>query len=137
MTALQDVLRWKVLCQKYASIHPILKWQEIAAIIWNESTGNPNDQNPSDPSWGLMGVTMLIARAFGHVTESEQLFDPDTNIKCGSGFLAHLKTAYSAKFPNWMTGYNSGEGNLIKGFKDQGYWDAFNLHLLKLSDNND
>jgi soluble lytic murein transglycosylase-like protein len=127
------VLHWKSLAEKYAAIHPVLEANEILAIIWTESTGHPNSQNPADPSWGLMGVTMLIARAFGQVTEYEQLFDPDINVKCGSGFLAHLKTAYAHRFPNWMCGYNEGETNLLKGYKDQGYWDSFNNHLAALN----
>src|SRR5579859_6889211 len=59
------VIAWRDLANKYAQIYGILDPEEILAVIWNESTGNPNGSNPGDPSWGLMGVEPLIARAYG------------------------------------------------------------------------
>jgi soluble lytic murein transglycosylase-like protein len=128
-----SVLKWRDLANKYAGIHPILTPNEVLSIIWEESTGDPNAVNPGDPSWGLMQTTMLIAKYYGGITEHLRLFDPDLNVSIGSAFLADLKTKYQSTFPNWVTGYNQGEKNLLAGSKDQAYWDAFNSHLQELN----
>ncbi len=127
------VLRWQSLCEKYAAIHPILLWEEVASIIWSESTGNPIAVNPGDPSWGLMQVTRLIAQAFGGFTaDTSWHTDPDKNVKCGAGYLAHLKSKYAAKHPDWMDAYNVGEPHFDKGERTPGYVTAFNSHLADL-----
>jgi soluble lytic murein transglycosylase-like protein len=126
------VLQWKDLAAKYCQVYPVLQVAEILSIIWNESTGNPNAVNPNDPSWGLMQVTMPIARAFG-VTNQLDLLDPDTNVKCGAGFLAEIKTKWQSKFPQtWVIAYNEGEGNLLKGRPDTNYLTAFLSHMQDL-----
>jgi len=110
--------QWADLAQKYAQINPILGPEEILAIIWNESSGNPNATNPGDPSWGLMGVTMLIGAAYAGVTDPSQLLDPETNVKAGSAFLAKLKNEYSGSNPNdWPDAYNVGETAFNKGVR--------------------
>jgi hypothetical protein len=128
------VLNWSDLAQKYARINKILDPEEILAIIWNESTGNPNAQNPGDPSWGLMGVTSLIGETYGGITETVQLFEPDTNIKAGSAFLALLKYKYSYA-ADWPDAYNIGETKFKIGIRSPGpgnYQRAFFSHLADL-----
>lgn len=128
------VLQWRELAEKYADITPPILANEILAVIWNESTGNPDAVNPHDPSYGLMQLTMPIAKAFGGVTDSQQLFNPELNIMIGSAFLAHLKMTYSEHFPDtWIAGYNEGEGNLTRGVPDPDYVAAFNSHLAELN----
>jgi len=54
-----EVSRWKELAEKYAAFYSsILDPDEILAIIWTESWGNPAKINPNDPSYGLMQVMM-------------------------------------------------------------------------------
>ena len=141
----ESVLQWKPLAERYAAAHPPLLPNEILAIIWSESTGNPNAVNPSDPSWGLMQVTELIAKAYGGIifpprtgpgpkVPPPQLFNPEVNMMIGSAFLAHLKETYSEHFPDtWPQGYNQGEGNLTRGVPDPDYIAAFNSHMAALS----
>lgn len=130
-----SVLQWKALAAKYAALHPPLVPNEILAVIWSESTGNPDAVNPSDPSYGLMQITMPIAKAFGGITDSQQLFDPELNIMAGSSFVAHLKKMYSHHFPTtWIAGYNEGEGNLMRGRPDLSYVAAFDSHMAELND---
>ena len=87
------------LIHKWATRVANLSFAEIKAIVWVESSGNPNAMNPSDPSWGLMQVTPLIGRAFAGITKNEQLLNPDTNLKAGTGFLSELKRQYESRFP--------------------------------------
>jgi soluble lytic murein transglycosylase-like protein len=130
--------QWRPLAEKYASINSILNPEEILAIIWNESTGNPEASNPKDPSVGLMGVTLLIGRAYAGATTLEQLYDPDLNVKAGAGFLAQLKQDDGDQFPitdpniAWVAGYNEGEPNLRKRRPDPAYISGYLNHLAAL-----
>lgn len=110
------VMQWGALAQKYAQIYANLDPEEILAVIWNESTGNPKATNPGDPSWGLMGVTLLIGRFYAGVTDPNQLFDPETNINAGSAFLSHLKQKYGDA-PDWPDAYNVGETKFDAGVR--------------------
>lgn len=132
-----SVLQWSDLAQRYAQIHSVLDPEEILAIIWSESSGNPSASNPGDPSWGLMGVTPLIAHAYGGFDRADTSWhtDAEKNVKAGSGFLADLKSKYSAEYPGWVAVYNEGETNLLKGRKDQAYVDGFNTRLAALKGN--
>lgn len=114
LTVPNAVLQWRQLAEKYATINSILDPEEIQAIIWNESSGNPNAQNPNDPSWGLMGVTAPIGKAYASITNNQQLFDPDTNVKAGSGYLAHLKIRFGGD-EGWSESYNEGETHYGNG----------------------
>lgn len=130
-----SVLQWKGLAQLNADVHPPLTVNEILSVVWSESTGNPNAINPSDPSYGLMQLTMPIAKAFSGVpiTDPKQLLEPTLNMGIGCAFLAHLKETYSEHFPTtWIAGYNEGEGNLTRGVADQPYVAAFDSHMEEL-----
>jgi hypothetical protein len=144
---------WRPLAAKYVARNPILKIEEPLAIVWNESTGNGMAVNPGDPSWGPMQIEAGIARIFGGVSTppargpepwepplygydpNSIFFDPDFNMMCGCGFLAHLKICYAKKFPftdpncPWFVSYNEGEPNLVKHRPDPKYAQAFLLHV--------
>lgn len=128
-----SVERWRSTVAQY----PLgtLTVNEVLAIIWSESYGKPDAVNPSDPSYGLMQVTMPIAEAYGGQAEYTpiDLMDPDINLSIGIAFLRYLKQRYSSQFANWVIAYNAGEGNLRKGMVDQNYLDAFNAHLKELN----
>jgi len=138
MSVPEQVTRWRTLAEKYAQRHTVLEPEEVLAIIWSESSGNPNAVNLGDPSYGLMQVTMPIAKAFAGVTDKRQLYDPETNIAAGSAFLAHLKTTLAKDYPltdpetAWVAAYNEGEPNLIKHRPDPKYIAAFVSHLKEL-----
>jgi soluble lytic murein transglycosylase-like protein len=132
------VLRWQALCEKYAALSggkddsnnilpPVLLWQEIASILWNESTGNPDAVNPGDPSWGLMGVERWCGMKFAGAVTAQEIIDPEINIKAGSGYLSYLKARYAKEYPNaaWVAMYNCGEPAFLRGFRDEPYVSAF------------
>lgn len=126
------VLQWQALAEKYAGVYSILDPEEILAVIWNESTGNPMSQNPGDPSWGLMGVTALIAKAYGGYQSGDYSWhsDPEKNINAGAGYLADLKRKYSAAHPlEWVDAYNVGETHFNAGGRTQSYIRDFAAHL--------
>ena len=87
----------------------------IHAHIQVESSGNPNATNPSDPSYGLMGVTPRLAQDYGFVSdwrnvtaaEIAKLKDPAINIEIGSRFLSYLHRKYPFDVATQM--YNCGE----------------------------
>ena len=129
------VLALRDLAAKWAAANPPLSADEILAIVWSESTGNPQAYNPGDPSWGLMQVTTLIASAYGKYDPADTSwhFDPDKNMGCGSAFLADLKRRYSPNYPDyWVAAYNCGEGQFIRGFMDPLYVTAFQRHMAAL-----
>src|SRR6266851_449547 len=131
------VANWKNLADKYAEVYPNLDPEEILAIVWKESTGNPEAYNPNDPSWGLMGVEPLIARAYGGYTDTSWQKDPEKNMRAGAGFLSFLKAKYEDLHPLtgpivWVVGYNEGETKMLRGEADAAYAKAFisNLSVL-------
>lgn len=128
-----SVERWRSTVSQYP-LDP-LTVNEVLAIIWSESSGKPDAVNPSDPSWGLMQVTMPIAYAYGahgQYTPTD-LLDPDINLSIGIAFLRYLKQRYSSQFANWVIAYNAGEGALLRGIQDENYYAAFESHLKELN----
>jgi soluble lytic murein transglycosylase-like protein len=102
-------------------LDPALVW----GVILTESSANPLAKNPSDPSAGLMQVTPLIGRAFGGLqgTNAEVLallLDVETNLRAGTGFLAHLQGRYGAAMQvgEWVQAYNLGETAFDKGVRN-------------------
>ncbi len=130
--------QWNSLCLQNATASQTLLPEEIKAIIAIESSGNPDSQNPNDPSYGLMGVTMYIGREFGGVSTSSDLFDPATNVQAGSGFLDYLKAKYADRFPlntsdGWVQMYNLGEPRFLAGERVPSYLSKFNSFISQFS----
>lgn len=120
------------LSRQWANIQGNLEPEEIKAIIMIESSGFVEAVNPNDPSFGLMQVTRLIGKAFGGITEDKQLFDVQTNLKAGTGFLSELKQKYAVRFPlsdpknGWVQMYNTGEPLFLnKGVRNVSYQEKF------------
>lgn len=131
-----DIKDIDILCEKYSKIYPVLRPAEIKAIIKNESNFNEKAVNPNDPSWGLMQVTEYIGKKFAGIRDYTELYDPDTNVKAGAGFLAYLKEEYSARFPlsdpnnGWIQMYNIGEPHFLnKHYRNDIYQANFMKHL--------
>jgi len=62
--------------------------QLIKAIISVESSGNPNAQAGTTSARGLMQITRAAAQDMG--VAYDNLFDPRTNILCGTEYLSKL-----------------------------------------------
>lgn len=107
-----------------AGLDPRLVW----GVVMTESSGDPTARNPLDPSSGLMGVTPLIARAYGGLTGSDldvlsQMIEkPEANLRAGCGFLAHLQKRYGDKpLEIWVQAYNVGETKFDRGIRNTQY----------------
>ena len=104
----------------------------VRAIIKQESNYDPNAENPFDPSYGLMQITAGAATDYGLTDLSpEKLKDPQTNLLCGTWYLAHFLDRYDLDASIQM--YNEGEGNYLQGkrvpdylAKVKGYLDDYN-----------
>jgi len=111
-----SVLQWKSTAEKYAAIHPVLKPNEILAIIWSESSGNPKAINPADPSYGLMQVTIAIGRKFSmRVTTPADLMDPDTNHRSRQRIPRTPKNGLRRELPSHRSELRVGGGLQRRG----------------------
>lgn len=100
----------------------------VKAVARVESNFDPKAKNPSDPSYGLMQITPVLAYDYGLIknaynpskTEIAWMLDINNNLSVACDFLNRL-SKYS--FQQQIMSYNVGE----KGYKD-GYrnWDYFN-----------
>lgn len=101
----------------------------VLAIIEIESSFRPFALNPEDGldfSFGLMQIRESSARDRGYIGASEGLYDPRSNIALG---MAHMKWSWdflvrrgsSPSVPQWISSYNAGVGNTLKGFINTGY----------------
>lgn len=131
--------QWRSLAETNATTNPVLDPNEILAIVWEESSGDPNSENPSDPSYGLMGVELPIGKQFSRsVATAADLFVPENNVEAGSGFLAYLKLRYATRFPltdpqnGWVQIYNVGEPKFLAGRRNTAYQAKFVAHLSAL-----
>lgn len=92
----------------------------IFAHIFVESSGDPNAENPFDPSYGLMGITPILAQDYGYVrdyrfvtqAEIDRIKNPEVNVEIGSKYLKKLHALYPFDIATQM--YNCG----IKGYND-------------------
>lgn len=55
--------------------------------------------------------------------ESEQLYDPETNIKIGCWYLDNLRTQFDSNLQLIVAAYNGGSGNVTKWLADSEYSD--------------
>lgn len=98
--------------EKYSAMFGVpQEW--VYGVIQAESSGNPNAFNPNDPSYGLMGLTLPAARDMGYTGTSQGLFDPETNIKFGTKYLAWISQRWDTVNPAEIySAYNSGRPKL-------------------------
>jgi len=72
----------------------------ISAIIWVESTGDPEAEgcgkNPDTRGLGLMQLTLSTARWIGYARPRSDLKVPDLNIQWGSKYLGYLLKRYGS-----------------------------------------
>lgn len=95
----------------------------IYGIIYTESRFDPEAVS----SVGAKGLMQLMDETFDWTLqklgeESGNVFDPETNIRCGARLLKYL----SAQFNNTeavLAAYNAGVGNVKKWLKDTRYSD--------------
>lgn len=107
------------------------KVADVLAIIYVESSFRPwvyrDEPHINDRSIGLMQLLKSTAADRGYIGTESGLYDPETNIRLG---MAHLKWGYDylakrlGRAPverEWITAYNAGVGNVLKGYTNDYY----------------
>ena len=103
--------------EKYAAqnnIDPLL----IFSIIKAESNFNENALSASEAK-GLMQLmnttaTEVANRISQEMTDNEDLYNPETNIKIGVNYYSYLLDLYDGNMLLALTAYNAGIGNVNK-----------------------
>lgn len=105
------------------------------AIAEVESGYNPNAINPRDPSYGVMQLTMAVAKHYNpNIKDRITIMNPVENILAGVRFLADLRRKYPNAFLSDIAEmYNLGETKFRKGFRNPRYSDKVLeiMHKLK------
>ena len=94
----------------------------VKAVISTESSWNPTAVNPSDPSYGILQVTVPIAIAYGVISnadEKTELLKPMNGLRAGCRFLAYLVKTYPLDDAIQM--YNLGETKFRNGARVPAY----------------
>lgn len=94
----------------------------IKAIIGAESEFNPNayraEAQIGDASYGLMQLLYQTAKSLGYTGSTAGLFDPTTNIRLGTRYLADLIRQASARgfgVDSAISAYNAGFSTVRPG----------------------
>jgi soluble lytic murein transglycosylase len=87
----------------------------LAAVIYQESKFNA-DAKSSSGAIGLMQLTPSTARGIairtgGHAFRTDDLYNPEINIRYGTWYLDHLFQKYRSK-QLVLAAYNAGQGNV-------------------------
>jgi len=95
----------------------------VATVIRVESSFRPQATSPKGAR-GLMQVMPAtgewVASQMGIPDFcSEQLFDPETNIKIGTWYLRHLKNQFDDNLAVTLAAYNGGRGNVKNWLQEQ------------------
>lgn len=90
----------------------------VAAVIYQESKFRA-DARSSQGAVGLMQLLPetakgIAARTGGSAFETDDLLDPEINVRYGSWYLRHLLDKYGTE-ERALTAYNGGQGNLDRG----------------------
>lgn len=107
--------------EKYSKENGLDKYL-VYAMIKAESNFNPDVTSASDAR-GLMQLMEETAVERSNILENQSvevydLYDPETNIKLGTSYLAYLLNLYDGNIVLAVTAYNAGLGNVEKWIKD-------------------
>lgn len=103
----------------------------VMGVMQTESSFNPRayrfESHLGEGSYGLMQLLESTARDRGLVGAADQLYDPALNIRLG---MRQLKWSYdylaqrAGTFTElqWISSYNGGVGNVLKGWASQPYY---------------
>jgi hypothetical protein len=81
----------------------------VHAIIWAESSFNPNAVSPAGAS-GLMQLMPETARSYG----VSDVFDPEENIRAGVKIMARLLAQFDGDVELALAAYNAGPTAVIR-----------------------
>ena len=127
-------IKYNEYIEDYAYEHNVDPWL-VVSVIWTES-GFDERATSSKDARGLMQITPETGKWISEQMklkdyDSEQLYDPETNIKFGCWYLDNLKTQFDNRLPLVIAAYNGGRGNVTKWLDDERYSDD-NVTLKKI-----
>ncbi|MBE3590029.1 MAG: lytic transglycosylase domain-containing protein [Firmicutes bacterium] len=99
----------------------------LAALIRTESRFRPGAVSPPGAR-GLMQLMPDTARQLaeeaGYASfDDDMLFDPQTNVRLGTRYLAELRAAFGGNLPAALAAYNGGRRN-VSAWLARGVWDG-------------
>jgi soluble lytic murein transglycosylase len=91
----------------------------LAAVIYTESKFDPEAESQSG-AIGLMQLLPATAKGIAQRTggsrfRTEDLYDPELNVRYGSWYLRHLLDKYDGDLGKALAAYNGGQGNVDRG----------------------
>jgi soluble lytic murein transglycosylase len=115
-------LHYQPTLEQYGSeygVDPLL----LAAVIRAESKYHPGARS----SAGALGLMQIVPDTGKWVAEQiglinfrpEELLDPETNIRIGAWYLAHLLDQFDGDLVLALAAYNSGRGNVLGWISEQ------------------
>lgn len=112
--------------------------RDVLAVVSIESSFDPNayryEKHLDDASYGLMQVLSTTARDMGYTGAPEGLLDPKTNIRVGMIYLKWVwdflagRLGREPTYDEWLSAYNGGIGNVLKGWRSTAYVEKFHRH---------
>lgn len=93
----------------------------LAAVIYTESKFDADAESES----GAIGLMQLLpetaagiaTRTGGSRFRTEDLYDPELNVRYGSWYLRHLLQKYDGDLAKALAAYNGGQGNVDRGIQ--------------------
>jgi soluble lytic murein transglycosylase-like protein len=108
---------------------------DVLAVIAVESSFDPAayrfEAKLNDASYGLMQILYSTARDVGYSGEPAGLYDPETNVLFGMRYIRWVqdfllsRTGREPTFDEWLSAYNGGVGNVLKGWRSLAYVDKW------------
>lgn len=83
--------------------------ERLNVISYNENSSNENN---------LLNAASINEETDSSEPDNNDLYDPETNIKIGTSYLAYLIELYDGNIVLALTAYNAGLGNVEKWIKD-------------------
>ena len=111
-----QISHWDNYFKEYATQYN-LDWRLLASISFYESTFDPEVKSWAGAG-GLMGIMPRTARSLG-VSNSNDIYDPEINIKLGSQYLRLLMDSFSSveneteRVKLALASYNGGIGHIL------------------------
>jgi soluble lytic murein transglycosylase len=93
----------------------------LAAVIYTESKFDAGARSDSG-AIGLMQLLPETARGIaqrtgGNAFRTEDLYDPEINVRYGAWYLRHLLQKYDGDLRKALAAYNGGQGNVDRGIQ--------------------
>src|SRR5699024_9393192 len=88
--------------------------EETAVERLNVISSSENSSNENN----LLNAASINEETDSSEPDNNDLYDPETNIKIGTSYLAYLIELYDGNIVLALTAYNAGLGNVEKWIKD-------------------